>query len=454
MAKSLALIVVGTWLNPLPGWSEPPGDEPSVASGEIDYSDAVSLGVTVTDSPGTGVLVVEVAEQSPADVAGIRADDFILSVDEKDVEKPNQLQKVLRSRGVGEQVSIGLWRGGKTLSVSADLAESARPARQKRPWLGVALSGPGASTRKPGPAVIVEVLPGSPAEKAKLKVGDTVVSLNDQPIKTTAQLVAMIATMKVGETIHLTVNRDGNEVAHEIKLESTAGAPPIFAPFGFGHTSPPVPLLDEKLMPMVPFGHVMRGEDIEGMQRQMDEIRKQLREMQKRLKMRVDSAIEDSAEQGDSSDAIESSDSSARAVRKPRPDQLPQIAAVPVLAAPDERYPSESEDRYASESQDRDRRAQEDRDRRAQAYANRRAQSNRYRYNYYRWPSAGASVYQGFYVPWYTFPSNSPHLYNWPPPRLPYYYQYRGRSFYVRPPYGYGAGVSTQVLPNGNRYYQ
>ncbi len=446
---ALPLIVAGFFSIPALGWS----DEP-VASDKVDYSGALSLGVTVADSPGTGVLVVEVAEASPAAIAGIRIHDFILSVDEQDVERPANLQKSLRSRRGGEQVTLGLWRAGKTLSVTADLAAPAGRGAESRAWLGVALRGQRGESDAPGQAVIMHVLPGSPAENAKLQAGDTVLAINDQPIKSAAQLITMMGTMKPGETIHLTVSRDGKEVAHKIKLDAGAGARPIFAPPGFG-SAPSLPMLDDQRMPIVPFGHVMRGDGIESMQQQMNQISNQLREMRRQLKIRVDSAIDDDddREEADSretekspakkSGAKKSSDRQTRVGRKPRLESLPEIADDAVLAAPDDDYPRDRDDRYG--------RTADNPSQRVPAERYRRAPTN-HRYYYYRWPNAGASVYPGFYVPWYTFPSNSPYISNWPP-RSPYYYQYRGRNFYVHPTYGYGPGSSMPVFPYGGAYY-
>ena len=185
--RAMVVAFAGSLLICSTGWADPQPDGPAKGPNQ-DYPGAISLGIWVADSPGTGVLVVDVAEESPAAIAGIRAGDFILSVDDSPVEKPRNLQRALRSRRGGDHVSIELWRNGKTESVDAELAVAAgEQAVQDRVWLGVALKGAGADDDQPARPVIIQVFAGSPAEQAELEVGDRVVAVDDQAIKSTTQ---------------------------------------------------------------------------------------------------------------------------------------------------------------------------------------------------------------------------------------------------------------------------
>jgi hypothetical protein len=56
-------------------------------------------------------------------------------------------------------------------------------------------------------AVVVEVLPETPAEKAGLEVGDVVVSVDGQPVKTSAELRTAVDAAETGKDVLLTVNR-------------------------------------------------------------------------------------------------------------------------------------------------------------------------------------------------------------------------------------------------------
>ncbi len=60
-----------------------------------------------------------------------------------------------------------------------------------------------------GGAVISRVVPASPAESAGLDSGDVVVSLNGQPIETSAELRNAVGLMRPGQKVELGVLRDG-----------------------------------------------------------------------------------------------------------------------------------------------------------------------------------------------------------------------------------------------------
>ncbi|HFE39166.1 MAG TPA: DegQ family serine endoprotease [Gammaproteobacteria bacterium] len=60
-------------------------------------------------------------------------------------------------------------------------------------------------------AVIAQVIKGSAADKAGLKVGDVVTALNDKAIQSSAQLRNAVGLMRVGKKIKLEIVRDGRK---------------------------------------------------------------------------------------------------------------------------------------------------------------------------------------------------------------------------------------------------
>ena len=67
-------------------------------------------------------------------------------------------------------------------------------------------------------AVIANVEPGSPADTAGIREGDVILSIDDQPITGRAGMIAVVRDAQPGETISITLERDGEEVTTEATL--------------------------------------------------------------------------------------------------------------------------------------------------------------------------------------------------------------------------------------------
>lgn len=73
---------------------------------------------------GQGVLIGQVAKDSPAAKAGLRTHDVILSFNNQKVGSPEQLVKMVRSAAPGQQAAISYLRGGKTANCNVTLGEA------------------------------------------------------------------------------------------------------------------------------------------------------------------------------------------------------------------------------------------------------------------------------------------------------------------------------------------
>ena len=96
------------------------------------------IGVTLTNlSPelrehfgapkDAGVMVDNVQDGSPAEKAGLRVGDIVLSVDGKDVKSAGDLRMALREKKEGDSVRIDLLRGRARQTVVATVKERERP---------------------------------------------------------------------------------------------------------------------------------------------------------------------------------------------------------------------------------------------------------------------------------------------------------------------------------------
>jgi putative serine protease PepD len=75
-------------------------------------------------------------------------------------------------------------------------------------------------------AGIQEVTPGSAADAAGLEAGDLVTAVEDHPISGSESLVATIRSYRPGDTVSLTVLRDGKEIVLKVTLDSDEDVSP------------------------------------------------------------------------------------------------------------------------------------------------------------------------------------------------------------------------------------
>jgi len=95
----------------------------------------------------------------------------------------------------------------------------------------------------PKEVVINEIVPGVPAESV-LKPGDGIVAVNDVPVKRVAEIRSLTEGLSVGDTLGITVRRDGATRDVEVRLaerEDEPGAAMIGVVLG-ELTAPPFPL--------------------------------------------------------------------------------------------------------------------------------------------------------------------------------------------------------------------
>ncbi|MEN9725750.1 MAG: hypothetical protein RL434_116 [Pseudomonadota bacterium] len=64
----------------------------------------------------------------------------------------------------------------------------------------------------PNGAVLVNIMPGSPADKAGLRAGDVVVGINDKAVRDATYLRNTVGLMRVGDPLQLEVLRDGKRM--------------------------------------------------------------------------------------------------------------------------------------------------------------------------------------------------------------------------------------------------
>ena len=107
-----------------------------------------------------------------------------------------------------------------------DVADQLKTAgRVKRGWLGVLIQdvtldlAESFGMKQPRGALVVKVLPDSPAKKAGIKVGDVIVEFNKNAIQNSAALPPIVGSSKVGVQMPVAVFRNGREKTLKVKLD-------------------------------------------------------------------------------------------------------------------------------------------------------------------------------------------------------------------------------------------
>jgi serine protease Do len=86
---------------------------------QIEHELPIDYGALVmNDDVGESVI-----DGSPADEAGIRGGDIILSIDGERIDADRTLASIIRDHRIGDDVEIELWRDGETNTITATLEE-------------------------------------------------------------------------------------------------------------------------------------------------------------------------------------------------------------------------------------------------------------------------------------------------------------------------------------------
>lgn len=163
------------------------------------------LGVQIDDATGSiasalglpddkGALVEVVRPNTPASRDGIRVYDVIRKVNGEAIENAGALIRKISSLSPGETVMIEVWRDAESLELQTVLgewngAEEASP--KKAPILGMQLREVDAGLRKElglpeeeGGLLVTQVVAGSPADEAGIRVGDRLTEAAQLPVGT------------------------------------------------------------------------------------------------------------------------------------------------------------------------------------------------------------------------------------------------------------------------------
>ncbi|HEX7381958.1 MAG TPA: DegQ family serine endoprotease [Nevskiaceae bacterium] len=161
-----------------------------------------------------GVVVSKVIPGSPAEKAGIKTEDVIVSANGRKITNALQLRNAVGLLEVGQTVKLGVMHNNKLRDIDVTVGKIENMTAANTSDLFAALQGASyAPLTQPNDSgvqrgiVVSDVQPGSPAEQAGLQDGDVIVSVNRHPVSTIEEFQKLAG--KNQQQVLLRVARDG-----------------------------------------------------------------------------------------------------------------------------------------------------------------------------------------------------------------------------------------------------
>jgi serine protease Do len=172
----------------------------------------------------TGAVVTQVEPDTPGAKAGLKIGDVITEVDGRKVDDAGQLQVMIGEKRPGTKVIVQVDRDGKTMTLPVTLEamnnrnveRAASGAEHGKARWGLGLADLTPATRQQlqlsqnvRGALVVRVVPGSPADNAGLTQGDVIIQVDRKDTVTAADVKDALSKVPDGQDVMLLVRSNG-----------------------------------------------------------------------------------------------------------------------------------------------------------------------------------------------------------------------------------------------------
>lgn len=205
-----------------------------------------------------GAVVTEVDSDSAAAKAGLKTNDVILEFDGERVRSMAQLRRMVQETPAGRTVAVSISRAGATQTLKVKLEEGYFGGNMREfafpkvevpeihmpemnfdffnggPRLGISADdltkqlAENLGVAQGSGVLVLEVMPGTPAEKAGLKAGDCITKVGDEKVESISDLHRALGRSSGSEekqVVAVTIVRDHHEQTLSVQLEPSHRRP-------------------------------------------------------------------------------------------------------------------------------------------------------------------------------------------------------------------------------------
>ena len=180
---------------------------------------AGKLGFRFDWSKESGAVVVEIEKDSPADRAGIMKGDVLSKLAGNKIPDLETLRLYLIGVREGDKVKILVKRESDLKEFELNAAPWSNPlTNQSKVRLGIFF----VPNKNQSKLEVKSVTPSGPAEKAGMKMGDTIISIDGKKVTPVTGVSQILEGKKPGDVVRVVVSRESKAFNLEVRLESDA----------------------------------------------------------------------------------------------------------------------------------------------------------------------------------------------------------------------------------------
>jgi serine protease Do len=185
---------------------------------DLSEAETEDLSVKLGVREGYGVMIQEILPDTPAQVAGLRAGDLVVSIEGHPVVESRTLQRVVGSTPAGRELRLTVLRDGRKREVRVRVGAMPGDVTADRvaAEFGFFIREPGDEPSAPGTArparvlpIVADVAERSPAGRGGLRKDDRIRAINGVAVASLEAVRRVLQDVSLRDSLRLDVERAG-----------------------------------------------------------------------------------------------------------------------------------------------------------------------------------------------------------------------------------------------------